>query len=209
MRQARCFLKIPSTAYEWYHRLLDYHRNWDESRNFWTLKYIQPSSWIRSITASAILESSRDSIGVESWITFNQLAFETPLANHQIQISKQRSAPASTFSATAMPQYFFVFAQIHHEFRIPELQSVAEMHGFELGLRVDEDQDPTRPYMVLHLEKEEYALALARRCILVKQAEKYPTISIEGWWYTVSQGSVRVLCTREDIWSITHPKPAK
>ena len=67
-----------------------------------------------------------------------------------------------------MPQYFLVFAQVHHEFRIPELNSVAELHEFTFSL--PKEQDPTRPYMVLTVDREEHALIFARRCILVKQA---------------------------------------
>jgi len=67
-----------------------------------------------------------------------------------------------------MPQYCLVFAQVHHEFRIPELSSVAELHKFTFSLQ--KDQDPTRPYMVLTVDREEHALIFARRCILVKQA---------------------------------------
>lgn len=66
-------------------------------------------------------------------------------------------------------RYLIVFAQVHHEFRLPELQSVAELHGFTFSLPPNlEDQDPNRPYMVLELELEEHAKILARRCILVK-----------------------------------------
>lgn len=63
-------------------------------------------------------------------------------------------------------QYLIVFAQIHHEFRIPELRSVAELHGISLSTL--EDQDPCRPYMVVDLDREEHAQTLARRCILIK-----------------------------------------
>ncbi|KAG6831571.1 hypothetical protein H0H87_004790 [Tephrocybe sp. NHM501043] len=66
-------------------------------------------------------------------------------------------------------QYLLVFADVHHDFRIPELQSVAELHGFSLNFpERQEDRDPSRPYMVVGLQKEEHALILARRCILVK-----------------------------------------
>lgn len=68
-----------------------------------------------------------------------------------------------------MLQYLLVFADVHHDFRIPELQSVAELHTFSLSLPENpEDRDPTRPYMVVGLEHEDNALILARRCILVK-----------------------------------------
>ena len=68
--------------------------------------------------------------------------------------------------------YIFVFAQAHNNFRIPELQSVAELHGFDFSLApASNDQDPSRPYMVIDLAEEAHARMLARRCILVKQVE--------------------------------------
>lgn len=65
-----------------------------------------------------------------------------------------------------MPLYLFVFAHVHHEFRLPELRSVAELHGFTFVTLAPED--PSTPFMVLGLDQEEHALNLARRCILVK-----------------------------------------
>lgn len=66
-------------------------------------------------------------------------------------------------------RYLIVFAQAHNEFRIPELKSVAELHGFRFSLPLTlGDQDPSRPYMVLDMEDEEHARILAKRCILVK-----------------------------------------
>lgn len=66
-------------------------------------------------------------------------------------------------------QYLFVFAQAHEDFRYPELQSISELHGFEIiFLCPVEELDKTRPFLVLELESEEHAKLLARRCILVK-----------------------------------------
>ena len=66
-------------------------------------------------------------------------------------------------------RYLFVFAQAHDDFRIPEVLSIAELHGFSITFPdIPEERDPTRPYMILGLEKDEYARILARRCILVK-----------------------------------------
>ena len=62
-------------------------------------------------------------------------------------------------------QYLFVFAQVHEEFRIPELLSIAELHGFEVTLPL---ADVSRPFMIVELEDESHARILARRCILVK-----------------------------------------
>ncbi|KAF5380572.1 hypothetical protein D9615_004652 [Tricholomella constricta] len=71
-------------------------------------------------------------------------------------------------------QCLIVFAQVHHEFRLPELSSVAELHGFTVTLpSAPEDRDPTRPYMVVELAQEEHALILARRCILVKSVYEF------------------------------------
>lgn len=65
--------------------------------------------------------------------------------------------------------YLFVFAQAHDDFRIPELLSVSELHGFTITMTdAAKDCDSTRPFMILELEKEEHARILARRCILVR-----------------------------------------
>lgn len=65
-----------------------------------------------------------------------------------------------------LTEYLFVFAQVHEEFRIPELRSIAELHGFEI--KFSEDADTSRPFMILELEDEEHALLLSRRCILIR-----------------------------------------
>ena len=66
-------------------------------------------------------------------------------------------------------QYLFVFAQVHDEFRIPELESIAELHGFSIKFPDNpEDKKTARPFMVLGLESEEHAKVLSERCILVK-----------------------------------------
>ncbi|KAK7057237.1 RNA methylase [Favolaschia claudopus] len=66
-----------------------------------------------------------------------------------------------------MPAFLVVFAQSHSEFRIPELESVAKLHGFAISF--PSDCDPSRPFMIITLELEEHAHLLARRCILIKQ----------------------------------------
>ena len=63
-------------------------------------------------------------------------------------------------------QYLIVFAQAHEDFRVPELRSIAELHGFPLS--IPDDFDSTRPFGILSLEQEEHARFLARRCILIK-----------------------------------------
>ena len=67
-----------------------------------------------------------------------------------------------------LAEYLIVFAQAHHEFRIPELVSVAEIHGFDVILPISADLDTTRPFMKVSLEDEDHARTLARRCILIK-----------------------------------------
>ncbi|KZV88323.1 tRNA guanosine-2'-O-methyltransferase [Exidia glandulosa HHB12029] len=63
------------------------------------------------------------------------------------------------------------FAQSHQEFRIPELLSVAQVCGFEL--KIPDDADATRPFMVLDLPDEHHARLLARRCILIKAVSEF------------------------------------
>lgn len=66
-------------------------------------------------------------------------------------------------------KYLFVFAQVHQEFRIPELLSISELHGVNITFPGPvQELDVTRPFMVLELESEEAARLLARRCILIK-----------------------------------------
>ncbi|KAF7361937.1 RNA methylase [Mycena venus] len=70
-----------------------------------------------------------------------------------------------------MPAFLFVFAQSHSEFRLPELESVAELHGFAIS--VPPDCDTSRPFMVLNLESEEHVRVLASRCILIKHVYEF------------------------------------
>ncbi|KAJ2916802.1 hypothetical protein MD484_g3603, partial [Candolleomyces efflorescens] len=71
-------------------------------------------------------------------------------------------------------RYLFQFAQVHSEFRVPELQSISELNGFTVRFLDDpECNDPERPFMVLELENEEQARILAKRCILVKAIYDY------------------------------------
>lgn len=70
-----------------------------------------------------------------------------------------------------MPSYLIHFAIVHSEFRLPELESVGKIHGFEVTLPEDaEERDPSRPFMIVELEREEHARMLARRCILIRCA---------------------------------------
>jgi tRNA (guanine10-N2)-methyltransferase len=65
-------------------------------------------------------------------------------------------------------RYLIVFAQAHHEFRIPELLSVAEINGFSVNLSPGGDHDTTQPFMIVDLDHEEHARLLCRRCILIR-----------------------------------------
>ena len=74
---------------------------------------------------------------------------------------------AKVISSSSMTSdYLVLFAQVHDEFRIPELRSVSELYQFTIGF--PQKIDTSRPFMILSLESEEHALILARRCILVK-----------------------------------------
>ncbi len=66
-------------------------------------------------------------------------------------------------------QYLVVFAQVHDEFRMPEILSISELYGFEIRFPDNpEDKDTSRPFMILELKDEEHAKLLAQRCILIK-----------------------------------------
>ncbi|KAJ7096373.1 tRNA guanosine-2'-O-methyltransferase [Mycena epipterygia] len=67
--------------------------------------------------------------------------------------------------------YLLVFAQSHSDFRLPELESIAELYGFTITFPAD--CDPSRPFMVLQLESEEHARLLASRCILIKYVYEF------------------------------------
>jgi len=67
-----------------------------------------------------------------------------------------------------MKKYLVTFAQSHSEFRLPELQSIAELYNFPYELA--DGSDVSRPFMIISLASEEDARLLARRCILIKYA---------------------------------------
>ena len=91
-------------------------------------------------------------------------------------INKKYCTAAS--QATMVSQYLFVFAQVHDEFRIPELLSISELYDIEITFPADPQHlDVSRPFMVLGLQSEEDARTLAKRCILIR----YAVIFI---WYT-------------------------
>lgn len=67
-------------------------------------------------------------------------------------------------------QFLFVFAQVHDEFRIPELLSASELYNIAITFPHDDPTkcDISRPFMVLGLDSEDHARILAKRCILIK-----------------------------------------
>jgi hypothetical protein len=67
----------------------------------------------------------------------------------------------------ARQAFLFQFAQIHAEFRLPELESVSKLYGFEIDIS---GLDITRPFAVLEVTEEEARL-LARRCILIRYVQ--------------------------------------
>ncbi|EIW82661.1 RNA methylase [Coniophora puteana RWD-64-598 SS2] len=77
--------------------------------------------------------------------------------------------------------YLFVFAEAHNEFRVPELRSIAELHGFSIHIKYPWDSQSSDnregnavhqfvngPFMVIALESEAHARTLASRCILIR-----------------------------------------
>lgn len=71
--------------------------------------------------------------------------------------------------------YIAAFAQVHAEFRIPELLSVAELFKFTIHfVQPVQDIDTSRPFMIFGLDEEEHAKILAARCILLKYMSFIP-----------------------------------
>lgn len=82
-----------------------------------------------------------------------------------------------------MRKYLVHYSQAHDSFRLPELNSIAELHGFGQSMKVTlpddlpdggpstvDDSKPSapRPFVIVELESEAQARILAARCILVK-----------------------------------------
>ncbi|KXN90848.1 tRNA (guanine(10)-N2)-methyltransferase [Leucoagaricus sp. SymC.cos] len=68
-------------------------------------------------------------------------------------------------------RYLIAFAQSHPEFRLPELQSISELHGFQVFW--PGHPDTSRPFMVVELDEEEHAFILAKRCVLIKSIYEF------------------------------------
>lgn len=65
--------------------------------------------------------------------------------------------------------YIAAFAQVHDQFRIPEILSVAELFNFTIHFSQPvQEIDTSRPFMIFGLDDEEHAKILATRCILLK-----------------------------------------
>ena len=96
------------------------------------------------------------------------ISFGSASLSANLKISAARKTDLHT-TATMVLQYLFVFAQVHDEFRIPELLSVAELFGIQITFpEAPEQLDVSRPFMVLGLKCDEEAKTLASRCILIK-----------------------------------------
>ncbi|KAG8985827.1 hypothetical protein FRB90_004426, partial [Tulasnella sp. 427] len=84
-----------------------------------------------------------------------------------------------------MREYLLLYSQPHESFRIPELTSIAELHGFGRTMKItlpddlpDGGREPSasdesktrapRPFIIVELESEAQARILAERCILIK-----------------------------------------
>ncbi|KAI0339786.1 tRNA guanosine-2'-O-methyltransferase [Trametopsis cervina] len=92
-----------------------------------------------------------------------------------------------------MPQsYLFVFAQVHEEFRIPELLSISELYNISISFPGGDPKsvDVSRPFVILGLEEEDHARILARRCILIKSIhELYASASDYAFLHEQNKGS--------------------
>lgn len=124
--------------------------------------------WIWSITASAIFRGSRR----ESVIVFVYECIKGQNAGRYLCLVVLPNNGRKWFQRITDPcrgmktRYLIAFAQSHSDFRIPELQSVSELHNFPIHL--PDGPDTSRPFMVVELEDERHAFILAQRCILIK-----------------------------------------
>lgn len=64
-----------------------------------------------------------------------------------------------------MKQYIIVFAHSFPSFRVPELESLADLFGVEVDLS---DHNEKSPFLIVNLESDEHAQKLIKRSILVK-----------------------------------------
>ncbi|KAM0788686.1 hypothetical protein ACM66B_002783 [Microbotryomycetes sp. NB124-2] len=60
-----------------------------------------------------------------------------------------------------------------HEFRVPELESIASLHGFQIKFLDDERARAHNPYIVVELESDEQAKLLGSRAISVRHIWQY------------------------------------
>lgn len=63
-------------------------------------------------------------------------------------------------------KYLLQYAVAHAEFRLPELESICQLHA--IHIKHLGDFDPKRPFAIVELESEEHARLLASRCIMLK-----------------------------------------
>ncbi len=88
-------------------------------------------------------------------------------------------APFPPPSRPEWTPYLLHIIQEHATFRVPELYSCAQVHGFDIRIPVAErkagawDADEVgRPGLVVWLRSEEDARKIAERCVLVKCVQR-------------------------------------
>lgn len=94
-----------------------------------------------------------------------------------------------------MRKYLVHYSQAHDSFRLPELNSIAELHGFGQSMKVTlpddlpdggpstvDDSKPSapRPFVIVELESEAQARILAARCILVKSVHRIEASAVSS-----------------------------
>jgi tRNA (guanine10-N2)-methyltransferase len=65
-----------------------------------------------------------------------------------------------------MPLYLIYFAQIHPNFRSAEIEALADLEGIQYAW--EGADDPTSPFVKIHLASHEVASQLIKRSILAK-----------------------------------------
>lgn len=112
-------------------------------------------------------------------LTVKRCSSPTPVLHSSKKTLKERK----------MRKYLVLYSQAHDSFRLPELTSIAELHGFGHTMKVtlpddlpdggreastlDDSKTRTpRPFVIVELESEDQARLLAQRCILIKSVRR-------------------------------------
>ncbi|CAB4489233.1 tRNA guanosine-2'-O-methyltransferase [Rhizophagus irregularis] len=66
-----------------------------------------------------------------------------------------------------MTKYFIQFAQSHEEFRLPELESLAQIENVKISYNKEEYKNNC-PFLIIEIDNEEEATRLVKRAILIK-----------------------------------------